>query len=138
MNGEIRSENPKKVILNHSSEQYFSRLTFSSKGKIFSKLLSVLTEILRFIFHLYKCKTRSTSNDAPSHQARSLEFTQLCYVMFDVSIHVSNTFSTADRNFSSHQQRHTMLWPSLGRRILWCTESILVLSPWSACVFSRV
>ena len=35
--------------------------------------------------------------------------TQLCYVMFDVSIHVSNTFSTADRNFSSHQQAHNAL-----------------------------
>ena len=42
----------------------------------------MLTEILRFIFHLYKCKTRSTSNDAPCHQAGSLEFhaALLCHV----------------------------------------------------------
>ena len=32
--------------------------------------------------------------------------TQLCYVIFDVSTHVSNTFSTADRNFCSHHQAH--------------------------------
>ena len=64
--------------------------------------------------------------------------TQLCYVIFDVSTHVSNTFSTADRNFCSHHQAHDDLAFSGQEDIAG------VLSPFwsyplkSACVLSHV